>query len=51
MALRNGSNRIVTSIRSARYCIEQFAKQSIVVEVSKPETLALIVTLIMGAFV
>lgn len=49
MAPRNNHNRIVTSIRSARYCINRFANQSIFVEVSKPETLALMVALIVGA--
>lgn len=49
MALRNCSNRIVTSIRSARYCIDRFASQSIAVEVLKPERLALIAALIVGA--
>lgn len=49
MAPRNSPNRIITSIRSAQHCIDRFARQSILAEVSKPETLALIVALIVGA--
>jgi len=49
MALRNRSNRIVTSIRYGRYYIDRLVNQSIFVEVSKPETLALIAAVIVGA--